>query len=278
MKKWYMIGRGFTRRLRENDTSSYASSIAFFLFLSFIPVLMLVCAVLPYTPLTEAGLMRIIQEIVPGSVEPMMVSLVAQVYDKSAGILSLAVFITIWSAGKGMLALMRALNAANEVAEERGYFRLRILASFYTVITLAAVLITLCLGVFGKQIFLFLQKKAPILTEGVSLLDRFRFIFVLLILIFVFGLIYTYIPNRKTRLLYQLPGAGFAGLACNICSFAFSLYVEYFNAFSAYGSLGTIIIFLLWLYFYCYILLIGAHLNIYFQPINMFIVDKFGKK
>ena len=263
MGKWYKIGREFTRRLRENDTSSYASSIAFFLFLSLIPVLMLICAALPYTPLREANLMRIMQEIVPGSMEAMMVSLVAQVYDKSAGILSFAILMTVWSAGKGMLALMRALNATSGVMEERGYFRLRVLASFYTVVVLAALLTTLCLGVFGKQLFLFLEKKVPLLAMGVRFLNPFRFMFVLLFLALVFMLIYTYIPNRKSRLLNQLPGAVFAGLACNICSYGFALYVEYFNPFSAYGSLGTIIIFLLWLYFYCYILLIGANLNTY---------------
>ena len=275
VKKMYKIAMDFSRLLRNNDVSSYASSIAFFLFLSMIPVLMLLCAAIPFTPLTEANLMMILTEIAPDSMDPMMVSLVSEVYDKSAGILSFAIIMTIWSAGKGMLALMRALNATNGVVEERSYLRLRSVASFYTVVVLMAILITLCMGVFGKQIFTFLLKKFPILEKGISFFSHFRFLFVLLFLVLAFTLLYTYIPNKKMKLLYQIPGAVFAGLAWIICSFGFSLYLEYFNTFSAYGSLGTIILFLLWLYLYCYILLIGANINGYLKPLCSFLAGKY---
>lgn len=278
MKKWYKIAMGFSRLLRNNDVSSYASSIAFFLFLSLIPVLMLLCAAMPYTPLTEANLMMILTEVAPDNLDPIMVSLVSQVYDKSVGILSFAILMTVWSAGKGMLALMRALNATNSVVEERNYFRLRIVASFYTVVVLVALLITLCVGVFGKQIFTFILKKIPILEKGIYFFSHFRFLLVLLFLILVFTLVYTYVPNKTMKLLYQIPGAVFAGLAWIVCSFGFSLYLEHFNTFSAYGSLGTIILFLLWLYLYCYILLIGANINSYLEPFCCFLAYKYRER
>ncbi len=277
MKNCYMIARGFARLLRNNDVSAYASSIAFFLFLSMIPVLMIICSVLPFTPLTEANLMTLLMEMVPDTMNPLMVSLVSELYDKSAGILSFAILMTIWSAGQGMLALMRALNATNGVEEERNYLYLRVLASFYTVAVLAAILLTLCIGVFGKQLFRFIVKKIPLLEKGIYFLDHFRFLFILLFLMAVFTLLYTYIPNKKMKLLYQIPGAVFSALAWIVGSFAFSFYLEKFNAFSAYGSLGAIIIFLLWLYFYCYILLIGANLNGFFKPISKYLLDEHRK-
>ena len=165
MRKWYLIFKGFNRKLRNDDISAYASSIAFFLFLSLIPILLVICATLPYTPLSEADLMRIVIDITPASVDPMVVSLVSQVYDKSTGILSAAIVITIWSAGKGMLALMRGLNATHGVEEERGYFRLRILASFYTIMVLLLVLVNLILGVFGNYLLHFLMRYLPILKN-----------------------------------------------------------------------------------------------------------------
>ncbi len=274
MRKWYQVGRGFTRRLRDNDVSAYASSIAFFLFLSMIPILMLICSVLPYTPLSQADLMEVLREVMPDYMDAMIVLLVNQVYQKSTGILSFAILMTIWSAGKGMLALMRALNAANGVVEERGYFRLRAVASLYTLLVLAAILVTLCLGVFGKQILTYVLQKSPLLVVGITLLNNLRFLFVLLFLSLIFTLMYTYIPNKGVKFLYQIPGAVFASCAWNICSFGFSVYVDFFNPFSAYGSLGMVIIFLLWMYFYCYIMLVGAHINQYFQPVNEYLENK----
>ena len=50
MKKAYLLIKRFNRKLRHDDMSAYASSIAFFLFLSLIPLLILICFLIPYTP------------------------------------------------------------------------------------------------------------------------------------------------------------------------------------------------------------------------------------
>ena len=44
------IWRDFSSQMKKQNISAYASSTAFFLFLSVIPMLMVVCAVIPYTP------------------------------------------------------------------------------------------------------------------------------------------------------------------------------------------------------------------------------------
>ena len=274
MRKLYLIFKGFNQKLRNDDISAYASSIAFFLFLSLIPILLIICAVLPYTPLSEADLMRIVIDITPASVDPMVVSLVSQVYDKSKGILSVAIVITIWSAGKGMLALMRGLNVTHGVEEERGYFRLRILASFYTIMVLLLILINLILGVFGNHVLHFFMSHFPILKNVFFFFEEFRILLVLLLMVLAFTLIYTYIPNKKLKIRQQIPGAVFVAVAWNICSFGFSIYVDHFNMFSAYGTLGTIILFLLWLYFCSYIMLIGANVNLYFKSMIQYLTGK----
>ena len=50
------IWRDFSSQMKKQNISAYASSTAFFLFLSVIPMLMVVCAVIPYTPVTEQNL------------------------------------------------------------------------------------------------------------------------------------------------------------------------------------------------------------------------------
>jgi membrane protein len=242
--------------------------------MSLIPMLMIVCAAIPFTPLTEADLMSFLREFTPESMDPMMISLVEQVYDKSAGLLSLAVIITVWSAGKGMLALMRALNTMHGVAEERGYIHLRLVSSFYTIMVLLVLIVTLGLGVFGNYFKNLLIRHFPILTGLLSRLVHLRFLVVLLLITLAFTLIYTYIPNRKVKLVYQVPGAVFVALAWNIFSYAFSIYVDHFNSFSAYGTLGTVMLFLLWLYFCSYIMLLGASVNLYFKPMTKALVHR----
>ena len=142
MEKAYLLMKRFNRKLRHDDISVYASGIAFFLFLSLIPLLIVICYLIPYTPLTKSDFMIVCMNLVPKQMNPWIISLIHQIYDKPKGILPTTLLITIWSAGKGMLALMRALNQIHDVMEERGYFRLRIIASFYTIIILLILIVT----------------------------------------------------------------------------------------------------------------------------------------
>ena len=266
MKKVYLGIKRFNRKLRHDDLSTYASSIAFFLFLSLIPLLILICFLMPYTPFSQADLMIACMNLVPKQMNPWMIGLISQIYDKPKGILPVTFLITIWSAGKGMLALMRALNRINDVVEERGYFKLRIISSFYTIIILVVLIVTFVLGVFGRNILkLLVEKTIGVMKLRSELISAISFLVMVGISVIAFGGIYTYIPNKKLFFGKQIPGAVFVAAAWSIFTFGFSLYIEYFSGFTAYGTLGTIILFLLWLYFCCYIMLIGAVLNWFWE-------------
>lgn len=266
VKKAYLQIKRFNRKLRHDDLSTYASSIAFFLFLSLIPLLVLICFLIPYTPFSEADLMIVCMNLVPKQMNPWMIGLIGQIYDKPKGILPITFLITIWSAGKGMLALMRALNRINDVMEERGYFRLRIVASFYTIVILVILIVTFVLGVFGSNILAWLMEKVVgVLKLRTGLISFISFLVMMLFSVISFGGIYTYIPNKKLYFKGQIPGAVFVAAAWSIFTYGFSLYIEYFSGFTAYGTLGTIILFLLWLYFCCYIMLIGAVMNWFWE-------------
>lgn len=273
-KRLLFIGYDFGKQMSKKNISAFASSTAFFLFLSLIPALMLLCAILPYTPLTEANLMSAANDITPDAMDALVTSIIADVYDKSIGIISITAIATIWSAGKGMLALMRGLNAVNDVEESRNYFLLRLVASLYTVLMLAAVLISLLIMVFGKSIIGIIEGIIPQTSYLFDLLMHFRSPFVWAVLTIVIALMYAYVPGARLGFKMQLPGAVFAAVAWSVMTWAFSLYVDVFNGFTTYGNLTTIIILMLWLYAAMYIILAGAYINRYFKPAFQFFVGK----
>ncbi len=272
--KAYVIAKDFAAQMKKQDISAYAASIAFFFFLSLVPMLILICTIIPYTPLTEENLVTAVTDITPDRVDPLAESLIADVYDKSAGILSIAAFATIWSAAKGVMALMQGLNAINGVEEERNYFVVRIIASFYTLIMLLIVLLSLFLMVFGNQLVNLALHRIPQLERIVSFAMNFRFILVWLILTLLFTVIYTYVPDVKLSFREQIPGALFASVVWSVFSWGFSMYVNFGNAYGIYGSLAIIIIVLLWMYFCMYIIVLGAYLNRYFRPVNIVLTKR----
>ena len=264
--KLYIIFQDFQKQMNRKNIGSFAASTAFFLFLSLVPMLIMLCTIIPFTRLTEENLLQAVTELVPETLTPLLTSLIADVYDKSAGVLSLAAIATLWSAGKGMLALIRGLNEVNEVEENRNYFLLRTVASLYTLVLLLVVLMSLLVNVFGNVLLDMISARIPQARVLFDFFMHFRFLAVWLLLTVLFTAIYTYVPNKKLKFGMQIPGAVFSAVVWSIFSWGFAIYVESGSGFHIYGSLSLIIMIMLWLYFCIYIILIGAQINRYFGP------------
>ena len=278
VRKLYLIWLNFSGQMKKQNISAYAASIAFFFFLSIVPMLMMLCAIIPYTPVTEENLVQAVTDVVPDMVDAMVVSLISDVYDRSEGIISIAIIATIWSAAKGVMALMTGLNAVNGVEEKRNYFVIRVIACFYTIVMLLIVILSLVINVFGNQLVSIALYRLPQLERIVDFCMNFRFLVVWVVMTVLFAAIYAYVPNKKLKSKEQIPGATFSAVVWSVFSWGFSIYVTYGNSYGVYGSLSIIIIVLLWMYFCMYIIMIGAYLNRYFNPVNKVLVKNRKKE
>lgn len=267
----YYIARDFSWQMSKKNISAFSASSAFFLFLSMMPLLMALCAFLPYTALTEEDLINAIMQVLPEAMDSLVVSMVSDVYSRSAGTLTVFIVVTLWSASKAILGMIYGLNEINDFVERRNYFVLRFIASIYTVIMLAAIILALILMVFGDVIVDFLLSDIPQLHEVVQFFMHFRFLASWVVLTFIFTMIYAFVPSSKLRFKKQLPGAALAAVAWGVASFAFSVYVDYFNGFGTYGGLTAVVIMMFWFYLLMYIIFIGAHINRYFGPVYKFL-------
>lgn len=276
----YFIFRDFGWQMTKKNIAAFAASTAFFLFLSMIPLLMALCAILPYTALTESNLISAITRFTPDAMNGLVISVVSDVYARSAGTITVFAIVTVWSASKAMLALIHGLNAVNDFEERRNYFVLRFVACIYTVIILAAILVAIFVMVFGNVIVDLLLMDIPPLHILVQFFMRFRFLVSWVVLTLIFALIYAFVPGSKMRFKRQIPGAAFAAVLWSAASYVFSVYVDNFNGFGTYGGLTTVVILMFWFYLLMYILLIGAHINRYFGPVYKFLfgwLDKSAK-
>lgn len=267
----YHIVKNFSRKMNERNISAYASSTAFFFFLSLVPMILTICTLLPFTPLTEANLLTAVAEVMPAKIYPLAEGLIREVYDMSVGMLPLAALATLWSAGKGMLALIRGLNAVGDIRENRNYIILRIVSTFYTVVMLVMVLISLIGMVFGNRLVDMILYRLPSLRLLFALLLNLRFLAGWVILTILFCFIYAYVPNGRRKLWEQLPGAAFTAVVWSVFSWGFSLYVDWMEE-GIYGSLTIVILIMLWMYSCMYIVLLGAYLNFFFLPANRMLI------
>ncbi|MBR6003967.1 MAG: YihY/virulence factor BrkB family protein [Lachnospiraceae bacterium] len=267
MKRLLKILSNFGKQIREDNISSYASSCAFFIFLSLIPLIMLLFAILPYTPVDSGVLSEIVLNEFPLGTGSMLISILEEVSMRSAGLVSVTAIAMLWSAGKGINSLILGLNAIDRNADKRNGLLVRILASFYTLVFLIGLVILLILVVGGNFIKGLLFENFPNLSNVFNVLMNFRSLISIVLMTVVVCLCYALLPYKKHKLRVEFPGGVVSSLAWTGFSYLFSFYVDRFNAFAMYGSFTTIIILMVWLYFGMFILFLGHNLNRYFRPV-----------
>ena len=252
--------------ISSHHTGAYAAQAAYFFVLSLIPIIILLLTMVQFTSVTMEDVMTAVLQVFPSSVEELIRSIVLEVYTRSGSIIPITILVALWSAGKGVLSVTSGLNCIYDNTETRNYLYLRIRASFYTVIFILAIILSLVLSVFGNSISMMVYEHVPFLSKVVDFIIRIRTVVTLVVLTVFWDLVYKFLPNRKnlakTTLKRQLPGALFTASGWLLISFFFSVYLDVFTGFSSmYGSLTTIILIMLWLYVCMYIILLGGEVN-----------------
>lgn len=260
----YKIIRAFNRKVRDDFVSAFSAQAAFFVMISFFPFIMLLLTLLQFLPITENVLIITLTEIFPSSITSLIVTIVSEIYDNSTStVISITAISALWSASRGILAIVKGLNSVYGIKETRSYLKLRFISSVYTFIFAIMMIITLSILVFGNRLYVWIESKIPILKDLALLIISIRTIAGLLILTVFFLLLYIVIPNRTTKLYKELPGALVSAAGWMVFSYLFSFYIDNMSNYSKmYGSLTAIVLFMLWFYFCMHILFIGGEINV----------------
>lgn len=258
----------FFRKIRDDHVSAFSAQAAFFIIISFFPFIMFLLSIVPFFSIEESTVLRLVTQVFPKAFNSLIVLVITEIYQKtnSGTLISITAITALWSSGKGFLAIMKGLNSVYEIQETRKSILLRIISTVYTLVLAIMIVGTMVLFVFGNKLYLWIETRFPLLQNLALLIISLRTIVGLIMLLIFFLIIYIVVPNRKTRMSKELPGALVCAAGWMGFSYAFSYYIDHYSNYaSMYGSLTTIVLFMLWMYFCMYILFIGAEINILFQ-------------
>ena len=250
-------------KLKNNHIDEYTAQCAYFTILAFIPLVMLILTLTKYIGIGQDSLFYIIDSMFTSNLlNDSIIGIVKEVYSKSIGTITVSAIFVLWSAGRGFVALCKGLYAAYEVKEPEKIMHFRIRAMICTIVFIILIVLSLLILVFGRSINLILQEKFNIFNNILNIILNHKIILSIILLTFIFVISYRFIPKHKYKLKYQIPGAIFAAVACNIVSIFYSIYVDVFTGFSVmYGSLTTVVLAMMWIYACIYIILLGATIN-----------------
>ena len=264
-KKWFIFIDQLIYRYDDDGVSAIGAQLAYYLTLSIFPFIIFFLSVLQFTPLADANILRTMLSPLPPGTRELFYDLIKSIINEgSISLLSVGAIGSIWSSSNGMMALMKAVNRAFDLEEDRPYLKLKGLSILFTLGLLLTLIIAFTVLVFGETIFklLFASYVGPILVVWKVL----KLLLPLIFMILIFTMLYKFTPSTKkgvsVRVSQSLPGAIFASIGWVVLSYGFSFYVSNFSNYSkTYGSLGGVIAFLIWLYMSSIVIVLGAEVN-----------------
>ncbi|MGI4826759.1 MAG: YihY/virulence factor BrkB family protein [Janthinobacterium lividum] len=255
----------------DDNLVSRAAELGYYFLFALFPTLLSASSILGLLARKAStiyvGMLDYLSIVIPHSAFQMVIDTFNQTAAASSGgKITFGLAAALWSASVGFAAIQDTANIVYKVRETRPYWKAKLQAILVTV--LLSVVITSTLAILltadflDKRIVKMAQNHVMQVTET-TLVHLASWSIVLALLMLLFGIIYYFAPDLKTKCWHWLtPGAAIGIFGWLAASLGFRAYLHYFPSYSAtYGSLGAVIVLLTWFYVTGLMLLAGAEIN-----------------
>jgi membrane protein len=262
---WRDIAMRVKDQVAEDNVDMISAGVAFYLFFAMFPALVAGLSIYGIfaDPATVTQQIQALAAYLPEEVQGIIGDQLTQISGASGQALGFGVIIGIgvalWSAMKGVKALMTAFNIAYDENEERGFIKFNLIAFGLTLFIL----------MFGLVVLVLVAVIPPLLaavgldtaTEWIVTLVRWPILFALVM--GILAVLYRFAPSREEpQWRWATPGALLATVLWLIASLAFSFYIANFGDYNEmYGALAAVVILLFWLYITAFVVILGAEVN-----------------
>jgi membrane protein len=178
-------------------------------------------------------------------------------YIYGRGLSSIIAFVVVvWAAKNLFMGLAYALNRALAVPKSRPLLHDMALSIIMLPLTGIIMIFAIGMPVAVSLAFKYAQVTDP---RNFSQILAYLISMALVFIIVIF--LYTFLPNRKVRWRFAVPGASFVALMWPGVQFAFAFYTVHVDFTHVYGALSAPLVLLLWFYLIGVIFLFGAELS-----------------
>lgn len=184
---------------------------------------------------------------------------------RRAGLLSFGLIATLWGSSRGFGILVKGVNRAYDVEDERrGWLVRRLMGLAIAVALLIFLAGGVLVGVFGVQLLNPLLARVGLGSVPEAVLDIIRWPVAMLFLGAGLAVLYYLAPARRPRWRWTSPGSGLAVASLLGLSFLLSVLLEqdFFEiSWLTYSAFGATLVILLWMFLAALLVLLGAELN-----------------
>lgn len=252
-------------QMNNNHLSITAAGIAYFALLAIFPGLAALVSLygLFSDPLMVEQQLASVKTIIPPEAYSLIEGQLHTIASQPAGSLGFGfiggLFLTLFSANKGVMTMIEAMNIVYEEEERRGFIKLNLLSLFYTFAMILTIVVSMIIIVVAPAVLAFLP--VPGMVE--ALVKYLPWPFLAVIVVMLLNFTYCYFPNRRrAKWRWITYGSIVAAVVWIVASVLFSFYANNFGNFNkTYGSVGAVVVLMMWFYISAFIVLLGGTLN-----------------
>lgn len=258
--------KGYFKRLYdiiiEPEMKVLPGQLAFFLFLSLVPIITLVIYMGLILSIGTDSVAVFISKVFPTDVSNILVPYVNDVGMDLSTIISMVFGFII--ASNGAKSLIITSNTLYKI-EHTNYFKRLFKSILMTLLLIALFIFIIVVLAFGDKIIGFITSLDAL--QNIS--DEIKIVYAILkwpialfIIFIIIKILYTWAPDKKIPSKYMNRGALFTTIMWLLVTVAYTFYINnYANYNLFYGSLSNIVVIMLWVYALSFILVIGMAIN-----------------
>ena len=119
----------FIVKVNNDDIFALGAQLAYYLVLSFFPFLIFVMTLIGYSNLDSMQILDGLRTVLPTNVVELTSAVIIEVVEKQhGGLLGASAALTIWSASSAFRAILKGVNKAYNIKENRSFIRRSIIA------------------------------------------------------------------------------------------------------------------------------------------------------
>ncbi|MBR5603459.1 MAG: YihY/virulence factor BrkB family protein [Bacteroidales bacterium] len=254
--------RGFT----QVNLIDRAAAVAFYVFLALFPTILFLFTLLPYFPLqgVTQNVLEALQSFLPPGTYESVASTINQIMSiEHGGLMSIGLLLAFYFSTSAISSFFRGFNMGDKEFGQVSFIKIQVYSILVMIMFVLLLVLSIALITFGQRILpVFFTKMHIYSGVVVFLINLVRWLIIIFALIVAMSLLYHFGNPRSRKFKLFTPGSLlFAGMFI-VGTVLFNFYISNISTYNLlYGSIGGLIIFIIWIYFNCILILIGYELN-----------------
>lgn len=263
----YSVGVLFIKGMQKGFIADRAAAVAFNIFTSLFPILLIAFTIIPYIPFPnfQKELLGLIESFLPDAIwEVLETTITYIVTQKSGNWLSIGIISSLYLSSSGVDSLLRSFSRTYHDQFGRFSGLQRRLVSFLVMIVFGLLLlIALIIRISDKYVVNYIISKHVDLSDFlIFCVHAVNYLLSIFMMLLAISTLYRAAMKERKGVPIFTIGGTIATILLLLTSYLFQIYIENFSLYNVlYGSLGTVLLLVFYLYLNSMFLIVGFDIN-----------------